>query len=73
MKVVPATGGAPVTMASRFTLDDEPGLPRLRRGLYMLGLKPGNWRGEADLAKLGGATSADLFSVLLSLEPEGEE
>jgi len=73
MKVVPATGGAPVTLSSRFTLDDEPGLPRLRRGLYMLGLRPGNWRGEADLAKLGGATAADLFSLLLSLEPEGEE
>lgn len=73
MKVVPATGGAPVTMTSRFTIDDEAGMPRLRRGLYMLGLRPGNWRGEADLAKLGGATPAELFSVLLSLESEGEE
>jgi hypothetical protein len=73
MKVTPADGGAPVTMRTRFTLDDESGLPRLRRGLYMLGLKPGTWRGEAELSKLGGVTPADLFSVLLSLEPEGEE
>lgn len=77
MTVVPAGGGSPVRMTARFTLDDESGQPRLRRGLYLLGFQPGPWRMEGDLQKLGGRTPAELFSVLLSVEsseePEVEE
>jgi hypothetical protein len=73
MTVVPAAGGAPITMTTRFTLDDDSGLPRLRRGLYLLGLRPGAWLAEGDLQKLGGRTPAELFSILISIEPEGDE
>lgn len=73
MRVVPAAGGSPITMTTRFTLDDEPGLPRLQRGLYLLGLQPGPWRAEGEIEKLGGRTPSELFSVMISIEPEGEE
>jgi hypothetical protein len=73
MRVVPAGGGSALTMTTRFTLDDEPGLPRLQRGLYLLGLQPGSWRAEGEIEKLGGRTPAELFSILISIEPEGEE
>jgi hypothetical protein len=73
MKVVPADGGPATTLATRFTLDDETGLPRLQRGLYLLGFRPGEWRAEGGLSKMGGVAPAELFSVLISLEPEGEE
>jgi len=72
LKVVPAGGGGALTMTTRFTLDDESGRPRLQRGLYLLGLQPGAWRLEGDMALLGGKAPAELFSVLLSIEPEGE-
>lgn len=72
LRVTPAGGGNPVTMAARFTLDEEPGQPRLQRGLYLLGFQPGPWRASGDLQKLGGRTPAELFSILISLEPEPE-
>lgn len=73
MTVTPAGGGHPVRMTARFTLDQESGQPRLQRGLYLLGFRPGPWREEGSLQKLGGRTPAELFSILVSLEPEGEE
>jgi hypothetical protein len=71
MRVVPAGSKEAVTMATRFTLDDESGLPRLQRGLYLLGFQPGEWTAEGALAKMGGTASPELFSILVSIEPEG--
>ena len=66
-------GGESLTMSTRFTLDQETGLPRLHRGVYLLGLLPGAWEIEGDLSKLGGSAPAELFSVLFSVESEPVE
>ena len=71
MRVVPARGGLVRTFQTRFTFDDETGLPRLMRGAYVLGTSPNAWRSNIDLQDLGPDTPASLVSVLLSMEPEG--
>ncbi|MGH9361298.1 MAG: hypothetical protein ACRD2T_05225 [Thermoanaerobaculia bacterium] len=70
LRVVPAGGGAPVVMHVRFTLDDESGLPRLRRGVYLVGLAPDAWRSGMDLAELAKSAPASRVSVLLSIDSE---
>lgn len=71
LRVVPAkAGAAPVVMRTRFTLDDESGLPRLRRGLYLIGLAPNAWRDGMELAELAAAAPAGQVSVLLSIDSE---
>jgi hypothetical protein len=70
MRVVPADGGPPVELVTRFTLDDEQGLPRLQRGVYLLGLSPEMWdRTEVSLPELARRAPAKAFSVLVSVEP----
>lgn len=70
MRVVPADGGPPVELVTRFTLDDEQGLPRLQRGVYLLGLSPEMWdRTEVSLPELARRAPAKAFSILVSVEP----
>jgi len=70
VRVVPANGGSPVVMQVRFTLDDETGLPRLRRGVYLVGLVPDAWRDGMDLAELAAKAPASRLSLLLSIDSE---
>ncbi|HEX5758773.1 MAG TPA: hypothetical protein VF121_06225 [Thermoanaerobaculia bacterium] len=70
VRVVPRGGGAAVVMRTRFTLDDENGLPRLRRGVYLLGLAPEAWRTGMDLAELARTGPASRLSLLVSIDAE---
>lgn len=72
MTVRPAQG-APVVFRTKFTLDDERGMPRLRRGVYLLGFTPGAWTWELPLKDVGRAAPAELFSVLMTIDSEPEE
>jgi hypothetical protein len=65
-------GVPPIVMRTKFTVDNESGRPRLRRGVYLLGLMPGAWDWEVKLAELARKTPAELFSILVSMDPEGE-
>jgi hypothetical protein len=49
-------------------LDDEPGLPRLQHGLYLLGTEPDVWRSSVPLAGLARTAPLELVSVLMSIE-----
>ncbi len=69
MRIVPAGGAAPVTLRTGFTFDDEPGVPRLQRGVYLLGTQPNAWRSPVDIATLARRAPAELVSVLMSIEP----
>jgi hypothetical protein len=69
MRVVPAGGLAPLSLRTWFTLDDEPGLPRLQRGLYLLGTAPGGWRSTVPLQGLARTAPLELVSVMMSIEP----
>ncbi|HEX2223315.1 MAG TPA: hypothetical protein VHN15_03820 [Thermoanaerobaculia bacterium] len=74
LKVTPADGGPPVELVTRFTLDDEPGSPRLQRGVYLLGLSPEMWeRTEISLPELARRAPAKVFSILVSVEPAAQE
>ena len=65
--------GAPLVMTTRFTLDDEGGLPRLRRGVYLFGFVPGAWDWSLRLKDLGRVAPAELFSLLVTIDSEPEE
>jgi hypothetical protein len=69
MRVVPAGGLPPVFLRTRFTLDDEPGRPRLQRGLYLIGTAPDVWRSSVSLQALVRTAPLELVSVLMSIEP----
>lgn len=62
--------GVTRVLETKFTLDDEPGKPRLRRGTYVLGLKPGVWSRDVSVSDLASHVSAGMFSILVSLESE---
>lgn len=68
LRIVPAGGLAPVTLRTRFTFDDEPGLPRLQRGLYLLGTTPEVWRSPVSLPALVRTAPVELVSVLMSVD-----
>lgn len=72
MTVRPAQG-EPMVMTTRFTLDDESGLPRLRRGVYLFGFIPGAWDWSLRLKDLGRVAPAELFSLLVTIDSEPEE
>jgi hypothetical protein len=69
MRVVPAGGLPPLVLRTRFTFDDEPGVPRLQRGLYLLGTAPGVWRSPMSLQGLAHTAPLELVSVMMSIEP----
>lgn len=62
--------GVTRVLTTKFTVDNEPGKPRLRRGTYVLGLKPGVWNREVKVSDLASRVSAGMFSVLVSFESE---
>lgn len=68
LRIVPANGRLPVTLRTRFTLDDEPEVPRLQRGLYLLGTAPDVWRSQVSLPALARTAPLELVSVLMSVE-----
>jgi hypothetical protein len=57
-------------LRTKFTVDNEPGRPKLRRGLYVLGLDPRTWQQEIRISDLAGRIPAEMFSVLVSMESE---
>jgi hypothetical protein len=67
---VRGANGAAKVLRTKFTLDDEPGRPKLRRGVYVLGFDPGAWQREVPLAEFAGRAPAELFSVLVTMESE---
>lgn len=63
-----AVGGV-ANLATRFTIDSEPGMPRLRRGLYLLGLSPGTWTSGVNLASIAKPRAAVRYaSILMAIE-----
>ena len=72
LTVRPADGRPATTFTTRFTLDDEPGRPRLQRGIYLLGLSADAWKSSRSLPELGRAASASTFSVLIGIESDPE-
>jgi hypothetical protein len=64
--------GVTKVLRTTFTLDNEPGRPRLRRGVYLLGLEAGAWNREASLADFARIAPAGMFSVMISMDPEPE-
>jgi len=69
LRVRPAAG-EPFVLRTKFTLDNEPGRPRLRRGVYLFGTAPQVWDREVRVADLAKWAPAELASVLISVEPE---
>lgn len=68
MKVTPADGGPATVLSTRFTLDYEPGRPRLQRGIYLLGLAPNAFEWDISLAELARVAPLKLLSVMISFE-----
>lgn len=62
-----------IVMRTKFTVDNEAGRPRLRRGIYLLGFMPSAWDREVKLTEFARRAPAELFSVLISMDPEEEE
>jgi hypothetical protein len=76
MRVVPAgAGGQPQPQAqlfeARFTLAAAKGRPRLRKGVYLLGLAAGAWEERIDLPDDPAQVPPELASVLVTIEPVG--
>jgi hypothetical protein len=68
MKVTPADGKPATLLSTRFTLDYEPGRPRLRRGIYLLGLEPNAFEWDISLAELARVAPLKMLSVMISFE-----
>ncbi|MCB1035751.1 MAG: hypothetical protein KDD47_18160 [Acidobacteria bacterium] len=62
-------GGEAWSFATRFTVDWEESLPRLRRGIYFLGLTPITWEAPVHLPTGGSRSRPDLCSILLCVDP----
>src|SRR5262249_30697103 len=62
------------TFQASFTADWQSGRPKLQRGVYLLGVRPGTWDRETVLPAAGQhAQAADLCSVVVSVEPIAPE
>lgn len=57
------------TAATEFTVDAQPGLPRLQRGHYLLGLLPGVWDRPRRLPAIDTKEALELTSLVVSVEP----
>jgi hypothetical protein len=64
--------GVTRVLRTKFTLDDETGRPKLRRGVYLLGLAPGAWSRAARVSDYARIAPAEMFSVMISMDPEAE-
>jgi hypothetical protein len=69
---VRTANGEQRVLRTKFTLDAEPGRPRLRRGVYLLAAEPGVWDRPMNLADIAKWAPAELASVLVSMDPEEE-
>lgn len=68
LAVQDAAGGVS-SFTTRFTIDSEPGMPRLRRGLYLLGLSPGMWASGVNLSSIATPRAAVRYaSILMAVE-----
>jgi hypothetical protein len=56
-----------------FTVDWYDGEPKLMRGIYLLGLRPGTWDREAEIPGPGTPGRRKFRSLVLSVEPLAEE
>jgi|SRR6185295_14525290 len=57
------------SFATRFTIDRDSGMPRLRRGLYLLGLSQGTWVSDVNLAAIALPRAAVRYaSILMAVE-----
>lgn len=65
--------GSHHVMRTRFTLDNEPGRPKLRRGVYLLGLAPAAWSRTARVSDYARIAPAEMFSLMISMDPEAAE
>ena len=76
MRTVCQLGAVPVQrrFQTSFTVDWQAGRPKLQRGIYVLGVRPGIWDSALDLpgAKQRSRAS-DLCSVVVSVEPIAAE
>lgn len=57
------------TAATQFTVDAEPGMPRLQRGHYLIGLLPGVWDRARRLPAIDAPEAVELTSLVVSVEP----
>lgn len=64
--------GTSRVLRTRFTLDNESGRPKLRRGVYLFGLGAGAWNREARLTDFAKIAPPEMFSVMVSMDPEPE-
>ena len=58
----------PTLLATRFTVDYEPGRPRLRRGVYLRGVALNAFREDISLAELARVAPETMLSVMISFE-----
>ena len=66
------TDGSHHVMRTRFTIDAEPGHPKLRRGVYLFGLTPGVWSRAARVSDYARIAPAEMYSLMVSMDPEPE-
>jgi hypothetical protein len=59
--------------AGAFTVDWQTGRPKLQRGVYLLGLRGDTWTQPASLPEPGRRARRDLTSLVVSVEPLGED
>lgn len=74
LRVTPARGlglkaDGGYTAATEFTVDAQPGLPRLQRGHYLLGVLPGVWDRPRRLPAIDAKEAIELTSLVISVEP----
>lgn len=58
-----------VRFETRFTVDAQPGRPKLQRGVYFLGLGPDIWSRATALPGKGSRPRPDLLSLVVSVAP----
>jgi hypothetical protein len=69
---VRGAGGVHKVLRTKFTLDNQAGQPKLRRGVYVLGLDPESWKWSARVSDFARVAPPEMFSVLVSIESEPE-
>ena len=74
LRVTPARGlglkaDGGYTAATEFTVDAQPGLPRLQRGHYLLGILPGVWDRPRRLPAIDAKEAIELTSLVISVDP----
>jgi hypothetical protein len=61
--------GTRVRFETRFTVDAQPGRPKLQKGVYFLGLGPDTWSRTIPLPGQGSRPRPDLLSLVVSVAP----